>query len=156
VKRLRIADLGLRIWVPCGHDKFGKGKISVFVTNLPFKSPNRKQPKPFKLHQKRKTGREPSTVNRWPSTVLNLSSMKKILLFSFLALFFTVAFQHDAFAQKKGKKKKSSKTDEYFDDSGFAMAAISISASAALTAAASSPSGYRRWWATSSSTTCSR
>ncbi|MCC6724118.1 MAG: hypothetical protein IT258_06370 [Saprospiraceae bacterium] len=45
--------------------------------------------------------------------------MKKFLLFSFLALFFTVAFQHDAFAQKKGKKK-SSKTDEYFDDSGFA------------------------------------
>jgi hypothetical protein len=46
--------------------------------------------------------------------------MKKFLLFSFLALFFTVAFQHDAFAQKKGKKKKSSKTDEYFDESGFA------------------------------------
>ncbi len=46
--------------------------------------------------------------------------MKKFLLFGFLALFFTVAFQHDALAQKKGKKKKSSKTDEYFDDSGFA------------------------------------
>jgi len=45
--------------------------------------------------------------------------MKKIFLFSLLALFFTLAFQHDAFAQKKGKKKKSSKTDEYFDDRGF-------------------------------------
>ena len=46
--------------------------------------------------------------------------MKKIFLFSLLAMIFTLAFQHDAFAQKKGKKKKSSKTDEYFDDSGFA------------------------------------
>ncbi len=45
--------------------------------------------------------------------------MKKILLFSLLALVFTVAFTNDAYAQKKGKKK-SSKTDEYFDDSGFA------------------------------------
>lgn len=44
--------------------------------------------------------------------------MKKILLFSLLALVFTVAFTNDAYAQKK--KKKSSKTDEYFDDSGFA------------------------------------
>ncbi len=46
--------------------------------------------------------------------------MKKIMLFSLLALFFTVAFSNDAFAQKKKTKKKSSKTDEYFDDSGFA------------------------------------
>ncbi|MBK9015403.1 MAG: hypothetical protein IPM82_15825 [Saprospiraceae bacterium] len=45
--------------------------------------------------------------------------MKKILLFSLLALIFTVAFTNEAMAQKKGKKK-SSKTDEYFDDSGFA------------------------------------
>lgn len=45
--------------------------------------------------------------------------MKKILLFSLLALVFTAAFTNDAYAQKK-KKKKSSKTDEYFDDSGFA------------------------------------
>ena len=44
--------------------------------------------------------------------------MKKIMLFSLLALFFTVASTNDALAQKKGKKK-SSKTDEYFDDSGF-------------------------------------
>lgn len=44
--------------------------------------------------------------------------MKKILLFSLLALVFTAAFTNDAYAQKK--KKKSSKTDEYFDDSGFA------------------------------------
>ncbi|MCU0346157.1 MAG: hypothetical protein MUC59_04410 [Saprospiraceae bacterium] len=45
--------------------------------------------------------------------------MKKIMLFSLLALFFTAAFTNDAMAQKKGKKK-SSKTDEYFDESGFA------------------------------------
>jgi hypothetical protein len=41
------------------------------------------------------------------------------MLFSLLAMLFTVAFTNDAIAQKKGKKK-SSKTDEYFDDSGFA------------------------------------
>ncbi len=45
--------------------------------------------------------------------------MKKIFLLSLLAMVFTLGFQHDAFAQKRGKKKKSSKTDEYFDDSGF-------------------------------------
>lgn len=45
--------------------------------------------------------------------------MKKILLFSLLALLFTAASTNAAYAQKKGKKK-SSKTDEYFDDSGFA------------------------------------
>jgi hypothetical protein len=44
--------------------------------------------------------------------------MKKIMLFSLLALFFTAASTNEAMAQKKGKKK-SSKTDEYFDDSGF-------------------------------------
>lgn len=46
--------------------------------------------------------------------------MKRILLFSLLALVFTAAFTNNAMAQKKGKKKKSSKTDEYFDESGFA------------------------------------
>ena len=46
--------------------------------------------------------------------------MKKIMLFSLLALLFTAFCTNDAIAQKKGKKKKSSKTDEYFDDSGFA------------------------------------
>ena len=45
--------------------------------------------------------------------------MKKILLFSLLALVFTAVFTNEAYAQKKGKKK-SSKTDEYFNDSGFA------------------------------------
>ncbi|MFT6360681.1 MAG: hypothetical protein ACJAYJ_004923 [Saprospiraceae bacterium] len=40
--------------------------------------------------------------------------MKRILLFSFLACFLTLAFTNDAYAQKK----KTSKTDEYFDESG--------------------------------------
>ena len=46
--------------------------------------------------------------------------MKKFLLFSLLALVFTVAFCDEAYAQKKKKKKKSSENDEYFDESGFA------------------------------------
>lgn len=40
--------------------------------------------------------------------------MKKILLFSLLACFLTIAFTNDAYAQRK----KTSKTDEYFDESG--------------------------------------
>ncbi|TAK40284.1 MAG: hypothetical protein EPO28_10345 [Saprospiraceae bacterium] len=45
--------------------------------------------------------------------------MKKLLLFSLLALLFTTAATENAFGQHS-KKKKSSKTDQYFDESGFA------------------------------------
>jgi hypothetical protein len=44
--------------------------------------------------------------------------MKKLLLFSFLTLFFALGVATDADAQRRGKKK-SSKTDEYFDEGGF-------------------------------------
>lgn len=46
--------------------------------------------------------------------------MKKILLFSFLTLFFATGMSTHAHAQSRGKKKKkSSKTDQYFDEGGF-------------------------------------
>lgn len=47
--------------------------------------------------------------------------MKKLLLFSLLAMIFTMGFSDDAYAQRRGKKKKKKKTtrtDEYFDESG--------------------------------------
>jgi hypothetical protein len=51
--------------------------------------------------------------------------MKKFLIFSLLALFFTCAFTVDAEAQRRGKKKKkSSKTDQYFDESGNFLAKV--------------------------------
>ena len=52
--------------------------------------------------------------------------MKKLLIFSLLALFFTCAFTVDAEAQRRGKKKKkkSSKTDQYFDESGNFLAKV--------------------------------
>lgn len=44
--------------------------------------------------------------------------MKKVFLFTLLAMIFSLAFSQDAMAQKG--KKRSSKTDSYFDESGFA------------------------------------
>jgi len=46
--------------------------------------------------------------------------MKKLLLFSLLAMIFTIGFTDDANAQRRGKKKKkkTTRTDEYFDESG--------------------------------------
>ena len=51
--------------------------------------------------------------------------MKKLLIFSLLAVFFTCAFTVDAEAQRRGKKKKkTSKTDQYFDESGNFLAKV--------------------------------
>lgn len=51
--------------------------------------------------------------------------MKKILLFSLLAMIFTIAITEDAHAQRRGKKKKkTSKVDEYFDESGNFLAKV--------------------------------
>ncbi len=44
--------------------------------------------------------------------------MKKLLLFSLLAMIFTISISNDAYGQRGKKKKKSSKVDEYFDESG--------------------------------------
>ncbi|MCR9289890.1 MAG: hypothetical protein NXI23_21150 [Bacteroidetes bacterium] len=51
--------------------------------------------------------------------------MKKLLIFSLLAVFFTCAFTVDAEAQRRGKKKKkTTTTDKYFDESGDFLAKV--------------------------------
>jgi hypothetical protein len=67
-------------------------------------------------HPNTDSTKQPAT---FPNFAQNLFFMKKLMLFSLLALLFTLVASDDLYAQKKGKKKKSSKNDEYFDESGF-------------------------------------